>query len=151
MTVNPGTSSPVDWAQLSPDLTVKLRHAYLGTFRGPHGDAPQTDVDSADTAALKRPTGADAVLTALLAAHYDLGRQRPVGETCVAVYAADAPGGFGPALQIVTDHGEMLMDSVTVLLHRLGVAYVSIMNPRFTVRRGPAGELLGHRPGRRRR
>ena len=146
MTVNPGTSSPVDWAQLSPDLTVKLRHAYLGTFRGPHGDAPETDVDSADTAALKRPTGADAALTALLAAHYDLGRHRPVGETCVAVYAADPPGGVGPALQIVTDHGEMLMDSVTVLLHRLGVAYVSIMNPRFTVRRGPAGELLDIAP-----
>ena len=62
------------------------------------------------------------------------------------MYAADAPGGFGPALQIVTDHGEMLMDSVTVLLHRLGVAYVSIMNPRFTVRRGPAGELLDIAP-----
>ena len=34
----------------------------------------------------------------------------------------------------------MLMDSVTVLLHRLGVAYVAIMNPVFRVRRGPAGD-----------
>ena len=72
MTVNPGKSSPVDWTQLSPDLTEKLQHAYLGTFRGPHGDAPHTDVDSADTGALKKPAGADAVLTALLAAHYRL-------------------------------------------------------------------------------
>ena len=38
------------------------------------------------------------------------------------------------------------MDSVTVLLHRRGVAYLSIMNPRFTVRRGPAGELLDITP-----
>ena len=28
----------------------------------------------------------------------------PVGDTRVAVYAADDPAGFGPALQIVTDH-----------------------------------------------
>ena len=33
------------------------------------------------------------------------------------------------------------MDSVTVLLHRLGVAYVAIMNPVFRVRRDPGGEL----------
>ncbi len=36
----------------------------------------------------------------------------------------------------------MLMDSVTVLLHRLGVAYKAIMNPVFRVRRGHGGELL---------
>ena len=40
----------------------------------------------------------------------------------------------------------MLMDSVTVLLHRLGVAYKAIMNPMFRVRRGPTGELLDIRP-----
>ena len=40
----------------------------------------------------------------------------------------------------------MLMDSVTVLLHRLGVAYKAIMNPVLRVRRGPAGELLDIRP-----
>jgi len=45
-------------------------------------------------------------------------------------------------LQIVTDNATMLMDSVTVLLHRIGVAYVGIMNPVFRVRRGAAGELL---------
>ncbi len=146
MTVNPGAPPPVDWTQLSPDLTAKLADAYLGTFRGPHGDAPHTDVDSADTGAPRKPAGADAVLTALLTAAYSLGAHRPAGATRVAVYRADQPGGFGPALQIVTDHGEMLMDSVTVLLHRLGVAYVSIMNPRFLVRRGQAGELLDIAP-----
>ena len=64
----------------------------------------------------------------------------------MAVYAEGDPGGFGPALQIVTDQATMLMDSVTVLLHRLGVAYVALMNPVFRVRRGPTGELLDVRP-----
>jgi len=40
----------------------------------------------------------------------------------------------------------MLMDSVTVLLHRLGVAYKAIMNPVFRARRGPSGELLAIEP-----
>ena len=72
-----------------------------------------------------------------------------LGDTRVAVYPADDPGGFGPALQIVTDNAPMLMDSVTVLLHRLGVAYTAIMNPVFRVRRGPTGELLDDRAGHR--
>ena len=67
----------------------------------------------------------------------------PVGDTRVAVYAADDPAGFGPALQIVTDNATMLMDSVTVLLHRLGVAYKAIMNPVFRVRRGPERRAAG--------
>ncbi|HEY4793468.1 MAG TPA: NAD-glutamate dehydrogenase, partial [Mycobacterium sp.] len=54
--------------------------------------------------------------------------------------------GFGPALQVVTDDGAMLMDSVTVLLHRLGVAYLAIMNPVFDVRRDGAGDLLAVGP-----
>ena len=82
----------------------------------------------------------------LLSAHYNLGRRRQVGETLVAVYPADDPGGFGPAIQIVTDYATLLMDSVTVLLHRLGVAYKAIMNPILRVRRGPTGELLDIQP-----
>ena len=39
----------------------------------------------------------------------------------------------------------MLMDSVTVLLHRLGVAYMAIMNPVFRVRREPDRRAAGHR------
>ena len=68
-------------------------------------------------------------LAALIEAHERLAHSRPDGDTLVAVYAEGDPGGFGPALQIVTDQATMLMDSVTVLLHRLGVAYVALMNP----------------------
>ena len=82
----------------------------------------------------------------LLSAHYKLGRRRQVGETLVEIYPSDDPGGFGPAIQIVTDYATLLMDSVTVLLHRLGVAYKAIMNPILRVRRGPTGELLDIRP-----
>lgn len=77
----------------------------------------------------------------MLSAHYRLGQHRPMGESRVAVYPADDPVWFGPALQVVTEHGSMLMDSVTVLLHRLGVGYTTIMTPVFEVHRGPTGEL----------
>ncbi len=148
MTVNPGgatATGPLEWAQLTPEHVEKLRHAYLGTFRGPHGDAPQTDVDAADTGALRRAT-TDAVPPSLVAAQYELARRRTVGQTKVGVAGADGPEGFGLALQVVTDQAAMLMDSVTVLLHRLGVAYVAIMNPSFQVRRDAAGELLDIAP-----
>ena len=82
----------------------------------------------------------------LLAAHYRLAEHRPAGESRVAVYWADEPGGWGPALQVVTGHGAMLMDSVTVLLHRLGVAYEAIMNPIFDVHRNTAGDVLTIEP-----
>ena len=49
------------------------------------------------------------------------------------------PAASAPRIQIVTDQSAMLMDTVTVLLHRLGVAYAAIMNPVFRVRRNPAG------------
>ena len=81
----------------------------------------------------------------MLSAHYRLGQRRPPGESCVCVYPADDPAGFGPALQVVTDHGGMLMDSVTVLLHRLGVAYTAIMTPVFEVHRDPTGRAAQHR------
>ncbi len=58
------------------------------------------------------------------------------------MYPAEDPAGFGPALQVVTDHGGMLMDSVTVLLHRLGVPYTAIMTPVFDVQRSPEGDLV---------
>ena len=90
---------------------------------------------------------ADAVVPrALIAAQERLAHGRPADETLVAVYAGDDPAGFGPALQIVTDQATMLLDSVTVLLHRLGVAYVALMNPVFRVRRSASGELLDVQP-----
>ena len=83
---------------------------------------------------------------ALLGAHYRLGSHRAAGESRVAVYPADDPSGVGPALQVVIDNGAMLMDSVTVLLHRVGVPYLAIMNPVFQVRRNADGDLLSIEP-----
>ena len=56
MTVDPETTHldlPVEWAELSPEavdrLTAALVAAYVATFHGPHGDAPETASDAADT------------------------------------------------------------------------------------------------------
>jgi len=147
MTIDPGSRSAAqgveDWANLTdgddvPDWIVK---AYTDTYQGPHDD--EADADSASASA---STSAPVVSPALLSAHYRLGLHRPAAESLVAVYPPDDPGGFGPALQVVTDDGAMLIDSVTVLLHRLGVAYTAIMNPVFQVRRDDAGELIGVGP-----
>ena len=147
MTVNPGTGTGVDGSTDSPplsrDTVAKLARAYIATYRGPHGDAP--GADSAVTRPLDQ-TAVGSMSPALVEAHYRLGRHRSFGDTQVAVYADDDPAGFGPALQIVTDNASMLMDSVTVLLHRLGVAYKAIMNPVFRARRGPSGDLLEIEP-----
>ena len=82
----------------------------------------------------------------MLSAHFRLGQCRPAGDSSVCVYPPDDPAGFGPALQVVTDHGGMLMDSVTVLLHRLGVGYAAIMTPVFEVHRSATGELVSVEP-----
>ncbi|MGH3969792.1 MAG: hypothetical protein ACRDTV_17155, partial [Mycobacterium sp.] len=117
MTVDPRARS--DWTAFAraDDIPDWITNVYTDSYGGPHGDAAGPD----------RP--AELVGPALLSAHYRLGRHRPAGESRVAVYPADDPAGFGPALQVVTDHGILLMDSVTVLLHRLGMAYVAIMTP----------------------
>ena len=139
MSLNPGAVEGRTVGDVAPEVINRLVPAYLETYRGPHGGATGTEV--AVTGPLERPAD-NLALPALVAAQYQLGRQRSPGATGVAVYTADEPGGFGPALQIVTDNATMLMDSVTVLLHRIGVAYTAIMNPTFRVRRGTAGELL---------
>lgn len=141
MTVNPGAATEL---QLSQNAVARLAKAYIATHHGPQGDAPTTDAGV--TVPVDRSTVGKVMSPELLAAHARLGRRRVRGETLVAVYRSDDPGGFGPALQVVTDHSAMLMDSVTVMLHRLGVAYVSIMNPVLRVRRGPGGELLDVAP-----
>ena len=144
MTINAGATGGVsEPTTLTPRVAEALAKAYVATYRGPHGDAP--GADEAVTGPVDRTAAGQMMSPALVAAHYRLGQRRPVGETRVAVYADDAAG-FGPALQIVTDTASMLMDSVTVLLHRLGVAYNAIMNPVFRVRRGPTGELLEIEP-----
>jgi glutamate dehydrogenase len=146
--VNPGSGQDFDGSAnttvLRQDANTRLARAYLQTYQGPHGDAPAAD--SAITAPVDQSIAGRLVSPALLAAHGRLGRQRRLGETKVAVYGADDAAGFGPALQLVTDQSGMLMDSVTVLLHRLGVAYSAIMNPTFRVRRDTSGQLVEMRP-----
>ncbi|QEN13516.1 NAD-glutamate dehydrogenase [Mycolicibacterium sp. ELW1] len=129
---------------VDPKAAESLGEAYLATYRGPHGGAP--DVDATDTGPLVAAANEQAVPAELIAAQEQLAGVRSVGETLVEVYPGDDPRGFGPALQIVTDQATMLLDSVTVLLHRLGVSYVALMNPVFRVRRGATGELLDVQP-----
>jgi glutamate dehydrogenase len=129
------------FAEMS-DIPDWISRAYIETYRGPHDNEPATT----GTGPVDRNIPAAIVTPALLAAHYRLGQHRPPGQSGVAVYPPDDPAGFGPALQVVTDHGGMLMDSITVLLHRLGVSYTALMTPVFDVQRDQAGELLTIEP-----
>src|SRR5271155_5628986 len=137
------TVDALDWAKFtdSHDIPEWISKAYADSYQGPHLDEAEADSGSAPESRT-----APAVTPALLSAHYRLGSHRPAGESRVAVYPHDDASGFGPALQVVTDDGAMLMDSVTVLLHRLGVAYLAIMTPVFHVRRDGAGDLLAVGP-----
>ncbi len=149
MTVDPGSNlrGTADWTTFTQpeDIPEWIKTAYTETYHGPHADEHAADEPSAedDVAHFDSST---LLVPALLSAHYRLARHRPAGESRVALYQADDPAGFGPALQVVTDHGAMLMDSVTVLLHRLGVGYQAIMNPVFDVHRDPAGDLSSVEP-----
>jgi len=138
-----GLQGAVDWSKFAApqDVPDWISKAYADTYQGPHDDEGAHARGSGDG-----DSAGAAVTPALLAAHYRLGLHRPTGESRVAVYSPDDPGGFGPALQLVTDNGTMLMDSVTVLLHRLGVAYVAIMNPVFSVQRNADGDLQSVEP-----
>ena len=140
MTVDPGSASlqgAVDWTKFtgSHDIPEWVSTAYADSYQGPHDEA---ETGSEPTPG---PIFAPALTPALLSAHYRLGRHRPPGASCVAVYHDDDPAGFGPALQVVTDHGGMLMDSVTVLLHRLGVYDLARFEqvPERSGRRSQAG------------
>ena len=133
------------WAELTPERVEQLRDTYSATHRGPHGDAPGTGAEAADTGAMPAVTADDErVSDELLAAHFALAQRRAPGEVAVAVYDGDQE--FAPALQVVTDHAGMQMDSVTVLLHRLGAAYLSIMSPVFLVQRNESGEIVSVTP-----
>jgi glutamate dehydrogenase len=133
------TVDSLDWTTLtgSDEIPEWISRGYSDTYQGPHLDESDAEADS-----LPPPT----LTPELLGAHYRLASHRPAGESRVAAYPPDDPGGFGPALQVVTDDGAMLMDSVTVLLHRLGVAYAAIMNPVFRARRDANGDLLAVGP-----
>jgi glutamate dehydrogenase len=145
MTIDPGAKqAAAPWTAFTDgrDIPGWISRAYIDSCRGPHGE----DGEAFEASATSEVDPRSLVTPAMLAAHYGLGQFRPHGESCVHVYPADDPAGFGPALQVVTDHGGMLMDSVTVLLHRLGVTYTAVMTPVFEVRRSPAGELLSIEP-----
>ena len=150
MTSTPGSGHGIDQTaetavlRRPQELNASVARAYLATYQGPHGDAPAADASV--TAPIDQSGAGRMVSPALLAAHAALGGQRSTGETKVAVLGGDDPSGVGPALQVVTDQSAMLMDSVTVLLHRLGVAYTAIMNPTFRVRRDPSGVLVEMAP-----
>ncbi|CAJ1581515.1 NAD-glutamate dehydrogenase [[Mycobacterium] wendilense] len=125
----------------TPQLAATLRGALEKTYRGPGGDADHRDGDCADTAAVRRADRDGIVDDAALAAQLDLGSRRARGETKVAYLP-----GPDSALLIVTDHSPMLMDSVTVLMHRLGVSYTAIMTPVLHVQRSDDGQLRGLEP-----
>ncbi|HTX93583.1 MAG TPA: NAD-glutamate dehydrogenase [Mycobacterium sp.] len=142
MTIDPGAKQDLKpWTAFtkSEDIPDWVANAYIQSYRGPRGDEPGAgETAPVDPAAMVTP--------AMLRAHYRLGQCRPASGSCVCVHPADDPEGFGPSLQVVTHHGSMLLDSVTVLLHRLGVGYAGIMNPVFDVHRSPTGELLSIEP-----
>jgi glutamate dehydrogenase len=142
MTIDPGARQGLKpWTSFtkSDDIPDWIANAYIESYRGPRGDEPSAaEPGPVDPAAMVTP--------AMLRAHYRLGECRPESKSCVCVHGADDPDGLGPAVQVVTDHGSMLLDSVTVLLHRLGVAYAGIMTPVFDVHRSPTGDLLSVEP-----
>ncbi|MCV7173303.1 NAD-glutamate dehydrogenase [Mycobacterium manitobense] len=124
----PATETP------DPDTAKRLAGAFVAAFRGIHDESSEPGADE--------PASAEqAVSSELVNSHYRLGRRRSPGETLVATHPVADDAGVGPALQIVTENAPLLMDSVTVLLHRLGVAYRAIMNPVFRVRRSADGDL----------
>ena len=118
---------------MTVDRTVA--QAYTATYRGSGPDVYGIEETEA------------AVLSELIDAQRALAHRRRFSETLVELIPAEHPGGFGPALQIVTDQADMLMDSVTVLLHRVGVGYVGLMHPAMRVHRDADGTLLDVRPG----
>ncbi|NBQ41371.1 MAG: NAD-glutamate dehydrogenase, partial [Mycobacteriaceae bacterium] len=130
----------------TPADLAGLADAYAATYHGQHGQPFPDDADGSGGS-----DGTPSVSPELIAAQERLAHQRRPDQTLVQVYDADEPGGFGPAIQIVTEQATALIDSVTVLLHRLGVAYVALMHPLVHVRRDDSGVLIdattgGHAP-----
>ncbi|MGB8505542.1 NAD-glutamate dehydrogenase [Mycobacterium sp.] len=139
-------SESVDGAGGWDNFAPGLMRAYVDSYRGPQGDAPV--IGERGLTAPAQIRAQQVVTPALLAAHGRLGFSRRQGTTNVATYGDDDRHGFGPALQLITDETPMLLESVTVLLNRLGVAYVAILSPVFRVRRRPDGVLEDIRPRR---
>ena len=136
-----GTAHDEQLAPVTPDPETekRLAGAFVAAYRGAHDDSSD---DRIDLAGADDPASAERVVSRdFVRAHHALGARRAPGQTSVAAIAGDDGSGIGPALQIVTEQAPLLMDSVTVLLHRLGVAYRSISNPVFRVRRDADGDI----------
>ena len=148
MTVNPGTGTGVDGSTDSPPLSqdtiARLARAYMATYRGPHGDAPGADAavtGPVDRAAVgiwcRRPWSMPTT---------DWAGAGPSATPGLRSTPTTTRPDSAPRYRSSPTARSMLMDSVTVLLHRLGVAYTAIMNPVFRARRGPSGDLLAIEP-----
>lgn len=143
MTIDPGAKQDVEaWTTFtaSADIPDWISKAYIDSYRGPRDDSSE-----ATKAAEASWLPASLLTPAMLGAHYRLGRHRAAGESCVAVYRADDPAGFGPALQVVAEHGGMLMDSVTVLLRKLGNRLRGDSDPGVRRAPQPHGRAAAHR------
>ncbi|HPY25165.1 MAG TPA: NAD-glutamate dehydrogenase [Mycobacterium sp.] len=68
-----------------------------------------------------------------------LAQRRSPGETLVEVDEDSS----GPVLVVVTDRASALVDSITVLLHRLGVGYLTLTHSSPSVTRDADGLLTG--------
>jgi len=131
-------SASVDGSGGEDKFAPNLMRAYVESYRGPQGDAPA--IGDRGLTAPVQVRAQQVVTPALLAAHSQLGFARKAGHTNVAVYDDDRQG-FGPAVQVVAEEAPMLLESVAVLLNRLGIAYIAILSPVFRVRRSPDGVL----------
>jgi glutamate dehydrogenase len=142
-----GRDEHAEVATLDPDTEHVLADAFVAAYRGSHADAPEVGESAPDSESADDSVAAARLMSpTVVRAHHRLGRRRTPGQTLVASYAAGDDAGLGPALQIVTDQAPLLMDSITVLMHRLGVAYRAIMNPVIRVRRDADGELQRAEP-----
>ena len=132
-------SASVDGSGGGDKFAPNLMRAYVQSYRGPQGDAPV--IGDRGLTAPVQVRAQQVVTPALLAAHSRLGFSRRPGEINVATYGDDERKGFGPAVQVVAEAAPMLLESVAVLLNRLGIAYIAILSPAFRVRRSSDGVL----------
>ena len=82
------TVDALDWTKFADrnEIPEWISGAYSDSYQGPHEDA-------ADTGSAAESIPTPSVTPSLLKSHYRLGSHRPAGESRVAVYPPDDPGG----------------------------------------------------------